>query len=132
MLAFLGFNVVTQVRKERPKEAPTYQTPGNDHRARTEPALLGTSLKWPPLSAPFRGLLAAGQGGSASWPLYPGQLAQTGPGPAPRCGWSSSSAAGAERACPGGGGAMGLEPGLFQQTVGTVANTPAEPGIREA
>lgn len=89
---------MTQKRKERHKETSTYQTPGNDPRA---------SLKWPPLSAPFRGLPTAGQGGSASWSLYPGQLAKTGPGPAPRCGWSSSLAAPAETACPGGGGQWG-------------------------
>lgn len=88
---------MTQKRKERHKETPTYQTPGNDPRA---------SLKWPSLSAPFRGLPTAGQGGSASWSLYPGQLAKTGPGPAPRCGWSSLAAP-AETACPGGGGQWG-------------------------
>lgn len=132
MLAFLRFNVVTQMRKERPKEAPTYQTPRNDHRARTEPALLGTSLKWPPLSTPFRGLLTDGQGGSASWPLYPGQLAQTGqaqlPGVAGLLPWQHQQKGPALEE----GRAMGLEPGPSQQTVGTVADTPAEPGIREA
>lgn len=44
-LAFPRFNVAMQMRKG----APTYQIPRSDHRATTEPALLVTSLKWPPL-----------------------------------------------------------------------------------
>lgn len=64
---FLKFNVVIQMNKERPKEAPTYQTPRSNHRATTESALLVTSLKWPPLLATFQSPMQ-GLGRGASQP----------------------------------------------------------------
>ena len=123
----LRFDMVIRTRKGWPQGVPTYQTPSSDHRARKEPDLLVTSLKWPPLFGTLqRPTWGVGRGVSQPAPLStPGQLADTGPCPAsPRCGRSPSLTEPWERAWPevGGWGTV-PEPGLAQQSP-AVTNTP--------
>lgn len=95
MLAFLGFDGVIHMSKGRPKEAPTYQTPGEGPPDQDKARSLGDRADAAHTAQhPSEAWAGAGRRGSRSAsPLHPWDLAQTGLHPAsPRCGSSPSLA----------------------------------------